>query len=40
MQALTVADLMAALKRSLVKSNRTVGMIVNPTKQASNEGGR
>ena len=39
-QALTVDDLMAAMKRSLVKSNRTVGLIVNPPKQASNEGGR
>jgi len=39
-QALTVADLMAAMKRSLIKSNRTVGLIVNPPKQASNEGGR
>jgi predicted Zn-dependent peptidase len=39
-QALTVADLMAAMKRSLVKSNRTVGLIVNPPTQASNEGGR
>jgi predicted Zn-dependent peptidase len=39
-QALAVADLMGAMKRSLVKSNRTVGMIVNPPKQASNEGGR
>jgi predicted Zn-dependent peptidase len=39
-QALTVGDLMAAMKRSLLKSNRTVGLIVNPPKQASNEGGR
>jgi predicted Zn-dependent peptidase len=39
-QALTVADLMAAMKQSLVKGNRTVGMIVNPPKQASHEGGR
>jgi len=38
-QALTVGDLMAAMKSSLVRSNRTVGMIVNPPKQASNEGG-
>jgi predicted Zn-dependent peptidase len=38
-QALRVDDLMGAMKRSLVKSNRTVGMIVNPAKQASNEGG-
>jgi hypothetical protein len=28
------------MKRSLVKSNRTVGMILNPPKQASIEGGR
>jgi predicted Zn-dependent peptidase len=39
-QALQVDDLLAAMKRSLVKSNRTVGLIVNPPKQASNEGGR
>ena len=39
-QALTVEDVMSAMKRSLLKSNRTVGMIVNPPKQASNEGGR
>ena len=40
MQALQVDDLLGAMKRSLVKSNRTVGLIVNPPKQASNEGGR
>jgi predicted Zn-dependent peptidase len=39
-QALQVDDLLGAMKRSLVKSNRTVGLIVNPPKQASNEGGR
>ncbi len=39
-QALTVADLTEAMRRSLVKSNRTVAMIVNPPAQAANEGGR
>ena len=39
-QALQVNDLLGAMKRSLVKSNRTVGLIVNPPKQASNQGGR
>lgn len=39
-QALTVDDVTAAMRRSLVKSNRTVGMIVNPPAQAANEGGR
>ena len=39
-QSLTVDDLMAAIKRSLVKSNRTVGLIVNPKTQAANQGGR
>ena len=39
-QKLTVDDVMGAMRRSLVKSNRTVGLIVNPPKQASNEGGR
>jgi predicted Zn-dependent peptidase len=38
-QALTLADLAAAQKRSLIRSNRTVGVIVNPT-QAANQGGR
>ena len=38
-QSLTPADLMAAMKRALVRSNRTVGLIVNP-KTASNQGGR
>jgi predicted Zn-dependent peptidase len=39
-QALTVDDVIQAMKTSLVKSNRTVAMIVNPPKQAANEGGR
>ena len=39
-QALTVADLTEAMRRSLVKRNRTVAMIVNPPAQAANEGGR
>ena len=39
-QALKVDDLLAAMRRSLARSNRTVGLIVNPPKQASNEGGR
>jgi predicted Zn-dependent peptidase len=39
-QALQVNDLLSAMRTSLIKSNRTVGLIVNPPKQASNEGGR
>ena len=39
-QALKTADLMDALKRSLLRSNRTVGLIVNPTAPAANQGGR
>jgi predicted Zn-dependent peptidase len=39
-QALTTADLMNAMKRSMVRSNRTVGLIVNPKAQAANQGGR
>jgi predicted Zn-dependent peptidase len=39
-QSLTPDDLMAAMKRTLIASNRTVGLIVNPPKQAANEGGR
>ncbi len=39
-QSLTVADLAGALKRSLVRSNRTVGLIVPPKTQAANQGGR
>jgi predicted Zn-dependent peptidase len=38
-QALTLADLAAAQKRSLIRSNRTVGVIVNPS-QAANQGAR
>lgn len=38
-QALTLADLQAALASVIRKSNRTVGMIQNP-KTAANEGGR
>jgi len=39
-QALTTAGLMDAMKRSMIRSNRTVGLIVNPKAQAANEGGR
>jgi predicted Zn-dependent peptidase len=39
-QALTTADLMDALKRSLLRSNRTVGLIVNPAPAAAGQGGR
>jgi predicted Zn-dependent peptidase len=39
-QALTVADVMGAMKKALIRSNRTVAMIVNPKPAASNEGGR
>jgi predicted Zn-dependent peptidase len=39
-QALTVADLETAMKRSLVRTNRTVAMIVNPKPAAAAEGGR
>jgi hypothetical protein len=38
-QALSLQDLQAAMKRALVKSNRTVAMIVNP-KSASSAGGQ
>jgi predicted Zn-dependent peptidase len=38
-QALTLADLTAARQRSLIRSNRTVGVIVNPA-QAANQGDR
>lgn len=38
-QALKVADVAAAMGQAIRKSNRTVGLIVNP-KQAANEGGR
>ena len=39
-QSLTVNDVMAAMKTSLVKSNRTVAMIVNPKSAANTGGGR
>ena len=39
-QSLRMSDLLDAMKRSLVKRNRTVGMIVNPEKHAANQGGR
>lgn len=39
-QALTTADLMTALKKSIVKNNRTVAMIVKPEARTANEGGR
>ena len=39
-QALKVSDLMDAMKRSLMKSNRTVGVIVSPSSQAVNAGGK
>jgi len=39
-QALTTADLMSAMKGSMVRSNRTVGLIVSPKTQAANAGGR
>lgn len=40
-QALTVDDVMGAMKRTLVRSNRTVGVIVPPaTETAANAGGR
>ncbi len=39
-QALTTADLMDAMKRSMIRSNRTVGVIVNPTPPAASQGGR
>lgn len=38
-QSLTPQDLLDAMKTTMVRSNRTVGMIVNPA-QAANEGGR
>ena len=37
-QALTPADVMQAMKTSLVKSNRTVGMLTNPAPAAHAEG--
>jgi predicted Zn-dependent peptidase len=39
-QSLKVSDLMDAMRRSLVKSNRTVGVIINPSAQAANAGGK
>ena len=39
-QALTLADVKGAMGRSLVKSNRTVGMIVTPKAEAAAGGGR
>ncbi len=40
-QSLTPEQVMAAMKRACVRSNRTVGMIVNPpARSAANEGGR
>jgi predicted Zn-dependent peptidase len=38
-QSLKVADVMAAMKASMVKSNRTVAMIVSPKSAQSSEGG-
>jgi predicted Zn-dependent peptidase len=38
-QSMTPAQVLAAMKRSCVRSNRTVGVIVNP-RTAANEGGR
>ncbi len=39
-QRLTPADLTAAMKRSMIDSNRTIGMIVNGPNQAANAGGK
>ncbi len=39
-QALTTADVIEVMKRSMIHSNRTVGLIVNPTAAAANHGGR
>jgi len=39
-QALTVDDLMSAMKRTLVRSNRTVGVIVPPAETTADAGGR
>ena len=38
-QKVTLADVSAAMTSSIKPSNRTVAMIVNPKKQAANEGG-
>jgi predicted Zn-dependent peptidase len=39
-QSLSVDDVMAGMKRWFTRSNRTVAMIVSPSGQASNQGGR
>ncbi len=39
-QALTTADLMSAMKGSMVRGNRTVGVIVNPAAASASTGGR
>ena len=39
-QALTLGDLKSAMERTLVKSNRTVGMIVNAKTETTSGGGR
>src|SRR5262249_9359772 len=39
-QSLKVSDVMNAMKTSLVKSNRTVAMIVSPKSAQSTEGGK
>ncbi len=39
-QALRVQDLMDAMNQAFIRSNRTVGLIVNRDAQASNEGGK
>jgi predicted Zn-dependent peptidase len=39
-QALTLGDLKGAMERTLVKSNRTIGMIVNARPESSVGGGR
>jgi predicted Zn-dependent peptidase len=39
-QSLTTADLSAAMEQSFRRNNRTVTMIVNPSPQAANEGGK
>ena len=40
LQSLRPADLAAAIKAALVRSNRTVAFIKNPPATAANEGGR
>jgi predicted Zn-dependent peptidase len=39
-QSLTVDDLLAAMKRTLIQSNRTVGLIVNPKTETTAGGGQ